>query len=332
MTDEEHEITYDDHELIEELEQDISTNPTNNSGNNSDELKPKKRVHKTLGELRQPRQKFCPRWQLEFPWLRPNRADESIGYCSICRRELVCKKSHLERHQRSFKHMRLQGFENVFTVNEPEADLIEAHTSGYLDNDPNQDYQVEEMLDELDEEYTTIKVEPTRTSSLNSPVMVKAKYNTKTPPKKRATVKTEPRRSSLSPQTTFERSPQNTISHFKSMEYDRRGDYYYSTPSPPKKDSFDLFFDSISATVKNLPPKLAAEVKSKVSQVIAEFELRAICEQEAQDKAQQSIVTIPTQVASVITVDPSINTNHSEQQTVDGVTHYVYAYQPKIQD
>lgn len=117
----------------------LSTNHTENSGNNSDGPKPKKSKHKSLGELRHPRQKFCPRWQLEFPWLRPNRADESIGYCSICKRELVCKKSHLERHQRSFKHMRLQGFENVFTVNEPEADLIEAHTSGYLDNNSNQD-------------------------------------------------------------------------------------------------------------------------------------------------------------------------------------------------
>lgn len=108
----------------------------NNNGNTNDEQKPiRKRAPKSSGDLRQPRQKFCARWQLEFPWLRPNKVNESVGYCTICRRELVCKKSHLERHQRSFKHMRLQGFENVFTVNEPEAELIEAHTSGYLDND-----------------------------------------------------------------------------------------------------------------------------------------------------------------------------------------------------
>lgn len=38
--------------------------------------------------------------------------------------------------------MRLQGFENVYTVNEPEAELIEAHTSGYLDNANDQDLYV----------------------------------------------------------------------------------------------------------------------------------------------------------------------------------------------
>lgn len=191
------------------------------------------------------------------------------------------------------------------------------------------------MLDEFSEEYTTIKVEPTRPSSLTSPIMVKTKFSKKSPPKKRAIVKNEPGQSTSAPQTNFEKSP-NSHSHFQSMEYDRRGDYYYSThslQSPPKKDTFDLFFDSISATVKNLPPKLAAEVKSKVSQVIAEFELRAICEKEAQDKAkQQSVVNIPTQVASVVTVDSSLNSGHNEQHNVDGVTHYVYAYQPKIQE
>lgn len=182
------------------------------------------------------------------------------------------------------------------------------------------------MLDELDEEYTTIKVEPTRPST-NSPITAKTKYNTQAPPKKRATIKTEPRHSSQSPQTTFN-------SHYNTMEYERRDDYYTMPPmpSPPKKDSFDLFFDSISATVKNLPPKLAAEVKSKVSQVIAEFELRAICEKEAEEKAQQTVVSLPTQVTNVVTVDPSITTGHSEQHTVDGVTHYVYAYQPKLQE
>lgn len=143
-------------------------------------------------------------------------------------------------------------------------------------------------------------------------------------------------------------SKQNT---FLKREYHEMNDYYipqsYSRPSPqpsqPKKDHFDLFFEAISASVKNLPPKLAAEVKSRVSQVIAEFELRAICEREAQQKVQQqqSVVTIPTQVTSVVTIDPVIttetnnveNTTSSQnQQSTDcssTVTQYVYAYQQK---
>lgn len=47
-----------------------------------------------------------------------------------------------------------------------------------------------------------------------------------------------------------------------------------------KKDNFDLFFEYISMSVKSLPPKLATELKGQISQLIAEFELRAIREKE----------------------------------------------------
>ncbi|XP_017023542.1 uncharacterized protein [Drosophila kikkawai] len=51
-----------------------------------------------------------------------------------------------------------------------------------------------------------------------------------------------------------------------------------STPSAPvqQRCSYDLFFESACITVKNLPPKLAAEAKSRISQIISEFEIRAI--------------------------------------------------------
>ncbi|KAL7729478.1 hypothetical protein ACLKA6_009034 [Drosophila palustris] len=47
------------------------------------------------------------------------------------------------------------------------------------------------------------------------------------------------------------------------------------------RDSLDLFFDSICATVKSLPPKLATEGKIRVMQLIGELEMRAINEREA---------------------------------------------------
>ncbi|EDX13099.1 GD20514 [Drosophila simulans] len=53
------------------------------------------------------------------------------------------------------------------------------------------------------------------------------------------------------------------------------------SPITPARDSLELFFDSICATVKNLPPKLATEGKIRVMQLIGELELRALCEQEA---------------------------------------------------
>lgn len=65
-----------------------------------------RKIQRSLSSLRRPRQKFCLRWQKDFPWLRADRIQESIGFCVYCQKELVCKKSHLERHQKSFKHWR----------------------------------------------------------------------------------------------------------------------------------------------------------------------------------------------------------------------------------
>ncbi|XP_016971315.2 protein suppressor of variegation 3-7 [Drosophila rhopaloa] len=60
------------------------------------------------------------------------------------------------------------------------------------------------------------------------------------------------------------------------------------SPIIPPRDSLELFFDSICATVKSLPPKLATEGKIRVMQLIGELELRALAEQEA--SAQSSSV------------------------------------------
>lgn len=56
--------------------------------------------------------------------------------------------------------------------------------------------------------------------------------------------------------------------------------------APMQRDSYDLFFESACISIKSLPPKLAAEAKSRISQIITEFELRAISEEEAQQIAQ----------------------------------------------
>ncbi|XP_022213948.2 uncharacterized protein LOC111068626 [Drosophila obscura] len=61
-----------------------------------------------------------------------------------------------------------------------------------------------------------------------------------------------------------------------------------SMPSAPveQRNSYDLFFESACISVKGLPPKLASEAKSRISQIITEFEIRAISEQEAKVEAQ----------------------------------------------
>ncbi|ALC47582.1 CG43342 [Drosophila busckii] len=56
-----------------------------------------------------------------------------------------------------------------------------------------------------------------------------------------------------------------------------------------QRDSYDLFFESACISIKGLPPKLAAEAKSRISQIITEFELRAISEQEEQSEKLQAV-------------------------------------------
>lgn len=145
-------------------------------------------------------------------------------------------------------------------------------------------------------EYTTIKVEPLKVCDAIEPIDALEK----SPVKKRRKVKPkiesplmfeaietteyDPNFSS----STSRRSVKGEQGLNDSKRSDSMLDYYYMHP-PPAKDSFDLFFESISATVKSFPPKLAAELKGRVSQLITEFELRSICEKEAQDKAAEAI-------------------------------------------
>lgn len=50
------------------------------------------------------------------------------------------------------------------------------------------------------------------------------------------------------------------------------------TPPPKEKNHVDLFFESVSSSVKALSPKLVAEAKMRVSQLICELELRGLSE------------------------------------------------------
>lgn len=61
----------------------------------------------------------------------------------------------------------------------------------------------------------------------------------------------------------------------------------HKTMHMQQRDSYDLFFESACISIKSLPPKLAAEAKSRISQIITEFELRAISQQEAQQQKQR---------------------------------------------
>uniref|UniRef100_A0A1B0G7K2 BESS domain-containing protein n=1 Tax=Glossina morsitans morsitans TaxID=37546 RepID=A0A1B0G7K2_GLOMM len=231
-------------------------------------IKKIKKLRKNLAELKQPRQKFCARWETEFPWLKADRIYESIGICMVCRTDLVCKKSHLERHEKSFKHTRLQELENAATVN---VQVKKNPESRYLE-----DYCYENA---------------NKTIGANGPKLRQAEKSENGAWRSNFT-KNElvaVRRSLLSKSNRLKllkRIDKERDELDKCLRNQRTPDVSHMLNTiVPQKDSFDLFFESMSCTVKALPPKLAAEVKSRVSQLVAEFELRAILERESCEKA-----------------------------------------------
>lgn len=100
-------------------------------------------------------------------------------------------------------------------------------------------------------------------------------------------------------------------------------------PSAPKeKNHVDLFFESVSSSVKALSPKMIAEAKMRVSQLICELELRALTEN---DQHQTVLLTNDTSGAGsyIINHASTIHQNHSSDvHHVDGSVTGVHHYEP----
>lgn len=109
-----------------------------------------------------------------------------------------------------------------------------------------------------------------------------------------------------------------------------------STPhlSPPReKNHVDLFFESVSSSVKALSPKLIAETKMRVSQLICELELRALTENEqAANNVQTTTSTVVVSQDNnggtfiinqpVTHVGSNQHQSETHEQHVDDVQHY----------
>ncbi|KAI9584748.1 hypothetical protein GQX74_006643 [Glossina fuscipes] len=193
--------------------------------------------------------------------------------------DLVCKKSHLERHEKSLKHTQLQELENAVTEN---VQVTKHPESQYLE-----DYCYENAKDCNENiKLNRIGAVPAKVVKLlqaEKPEISPGRSNLAR--NKLAAV----RRSLLSKTNRLKllnRIDKERQDLGKYLRTQRTSDISHMLSTiVPQKDSFDLFFESMSCTVRALPPKLAAEVKSRVSQLVAEFELRAILERESFESA-----------------------------------------------
>lgn len=69
-----------------------------------------------------------------------------------------------------------------------------------------------------------------------------------------------------------------------------------SRHSSRKKDHIDLFFESVTSSVKAFPPEFIAETKLRVSQLIYEIELRYLKQKEKETNASISSATQQVQL------------------------------------
>ncbi|CAD6993919.1 protein suppressor of variegation 3-7 [Ceratitis capitata] len=292
----------------------------------------KTRVRRNLKELRHPRQKFCARWEKDFPWLKADKVDESVGICTVCDKRLVCKKSHLERHQNSYKHRRLQGFDSF----DNSGDQSQPNPPEFMECGKRE-------LEEEEQEFgQAIEMDPEYNIDFGRSSENRLKKNLIKRQNNRQ-LQTAENRDSPGQSQAIRNFKLDRFKLLKRVDRDRNAlnEYYLVRkrqnlpPIQQTKDTFDLFFDSVCATAKALPPKLGAEVKGRISQLIAEFELRAICEREAQEcstTTDNNAMVVPATTTHHQEVTASVTQESAVIDPNTGVPHIVYTFQPKASE
>ncbi|XP_017873842.1 PREDICTED: protein suppressor of variegation 3-7 isoform X1 [Drosophila arizonae] len=216
--------------------------------------------------------------QAKYDWLEPDVNDENYCHCKLCETRLPIKIFFLRQHDGARKHLeqleRLRNTSEITTITTTEAD----RAASVMDVDQ-----------ESDEELSV------------NPLLSRSECSTgEQPPAKRARRSMEIRRilralrdsagkrsdersqldmakdmicssfDIVSRLRTLERendSPANTSSHNCSLA---------SVSVAQPRDTMELFFESITQTMKSLPSDLAAEGKAKIMQIVCDLELRGI--------------------------------------------------------
>ncbi|XP_017082709.2 protein suppressor of variegation 3-7 [Drosophila eugracilis] len=260
-------------------------------------------------------QKFCEKWLKIFdPWLRRAAEDPNKPFCRACQCTMDCNRCHLVRHERTTKHKR--NLEALLTKGEGAAlqeFRIRQQRSKYYHQ------RKLAMRQEEDEDPTTENVNlepPTRTLGDSVPMTIISVSNScstvieeVTVPKQELLSEAEattkiaesspslPRRSESSSAT----SNQDGLKLLMQIHQDKNdlmdsfrelmGSQRLHTPPPKEKNHVDLFFESVSSSVKALSPKLVAEAKMRVSQLICELELRGLREKIPTETINQNPLT-----------------------------------------
>ncbi|XP_018799131.1 PREDICTED: protein suppressor of variegation 3-7-like [Bactrocera latifrons] len=297
-------------------------------------------------------QKFCQKWLNIFnPWLTRCEDDPNKPFCRACQCRLDCNRCHLQRHERTTKHVRnleilvskgegaarqnlsirqerskyyqqRKKFNSSLASSQDASELGADTTDEFIEEaEPEaetafQFVQAESAPGDQYTEETVLKQEITSADGHTDPLPANAalKQEKLRGSPKKAGVKKE--RMKLLMQ--IQKDKNDLMDSFREL---------MGTPgqqSPKKeKNHVDLFFESVSSSVKALSPKLIAETKMRVSQLICELELRALTENEANTSA----VGGTTATAVVVSSDPgAVSNTYVINQPVTTMVHGTAAH------
>ncbi|KAH8388284.1 hypothetical protein KR093_002808, partial [Drosophila rubida] len=268
------------------------------------EAKIKVKLNSSTGSGKQKySQKFCEKWLSLFdPWLKRSADDPNKPFCRACQCRLDCNRCHLVRHERTTKHKR--NLESLVTKGEgavrKELSVRQERSKYYhqrkraLKQTLKQE-QVEQTVEDnnnpledlasavvntdgvIEEGSHNFEVIGTPQATLQTPSILAtplpATHNHRTQIKNnpRVSSSTSNRKEGLKLLMQIQQDKNELMESFRELI----GVQLPHAP-PREKNHVDLFFESVSSSVKALSPKLVAEAKMRVSQLICELELRAL--------------------------------------------------------
>ncbi|KAH8278592.1 hypothetical protein KR018_005712, partial [Drosophila ironensis] len=235
-------------------------------------------------------QKFCEKWLKIFePWLRRDPSDPDKPFCRACQCSMDCNRCHLVRHEHTTKHKRNLEFlvsqgegatRREVRVRQERSKYYRQRKTPKQLQQPNAKLELSDPLSEdapsrldaapveLEERVPVLKQE----LQLETAPVAPASSNT---PKRSASAASNQEGHKLLLQIHQDKT--ELMESFRELMGSQAPQ---ALLQPPARDRnhVDLFFESVSSSVKALSPRLIAEAKMRVSQVICELELRGLKE------------------------------------------------------
>ncbi|KAH8264562.1 hypothetical protein KR038_010176, partial [Drosophila bunnanda] len=252
-------------------------------------------------------QKFCDKWLKIFePWLCRAAEDPNKPFCRACQCSMDCNRCHLVRHERTTKHKR--NLESLLANGEKvvrrELQVRQQRTKYY--HQRKMSIQTNREEEKLPPEESPAQEAPSASPTDLQPAInivadcsssrdLNTTMKQEAVPKQELLSESEPSKmpdaaNSIPRCSESTSSNQEGVKLLMQIHQDKNelmesfrelmsSQSAVHIPPPPKeKNHVDLFFESVSSSVKALSPKLIAEAKMRVSQLICELELRGLKE------------------------------------------------------